>query len=426
MIRTIQLPAKRFITTTARRGHPVLELTFPRRIRDSACKDSLEKPISTSSSNTESTFGDIRSTGAISTGTIPTSVKETAKPERNIITIPKPDGTTLLERIGQHHVSVTGLIPKYCEVRYYYDLIFDVRYESKMLERGTRIHEVLERQQNQEIEDVLRIIETLPTKVVNRDRVFESIVRILELVRNGSVRELYLQGIIPYGDGKNVLVSGIIDKLHLDKNGEVVITDTKTRASKTAVPTQESIQNAKFQTFIYRQMLDNLVLGKFSHETWNAHHGDFDLDSVDFTTELGSAVKKPLEDTLIMMAHNKARVNNLTHMESLRKKYADAWSIASFQSLLSDLYRMIIPTVSTQTEVEFMYQNARNDEIRTISHHQFTFDRALMNEVVEFSMEFWDYRRPSLGVQSSQYARCTNCHWKNQCEWKFKLDHNLL
>jgi hypothetical protein len=149
-------------------------------------------------------------------------------------------------------------------------------------------------------------------------------------------------------------------------------------------------------------MLDDLVLGRFSQKTWDAHHGHLDLDSVDFTRELGSAVKEQLEDTHTMMVCDKTRINNLTHMKSLREKYADAWSVASFQSLLSDLYRMIVPTVSAQTEVEFMYHNARNDEICTLSHHQFTFDRELMNEVVEFAMGFWDYQRPPLGVQNSQ------------------------
>jgi hypothetical protein len=100
---------------------------------------------------------------------------------------------------------------------------------------------VLERQQNRKIEDVLCTIESLPTEAVNRDRVFDSIVKLFELIRNGSVRELYLQGMIPYGNGKNVFVLGTIEKLHLDENAEVVITDTKTRASKTAVPTKKSI-----------------------------------------------------------------------------------------------------------------------------------------------------------------------------------------
>lgn len=424
MIRRFQLSARRFLKTTTHRGYPVLELTFPQSVKKSVYNDSLSK-----NTPQPSQFDAQLKLEASSTKSNCTGIEQSSIPYKNIIAIPKPDGSTLLDRIDRRRVSVTGLIPKYCEVRFYYDTVFGVRHESKHLERGTHIHEVLERLQNSHIEEVLRIPESIPLEYANMDRVFDSIVKVLELIRNGSVRELYLQGMLPYGEKdekKTVFVSGIIDKLHLGDNSQVVVTDTKTRASKTTIPTPESVQNAKYQTFIYRQMLDDLVSGRFNQKAWDEHHSNTDIDLVDFPIELASVVREQLVKTQTLMVFDKAQINNLAQLNFLIQKYEGAQSCASFQNLLNDLFRLLVPPVSEKTEVEFMYKNVRKNEICTISHHDFMFDRRLMNEVVEFSMSFWDYERPPLGVQNNQYMRCKGCHWKDQCEWKFKLDQNLM
>lgn len=387
---------------------------------------------------------------------------------------------TLLQSFRSHRITVTDLATKYCEAKYFYDMVVDpYRAPTAAMARGTVIHEILETQVNgQKIE--------LP-KVSGRNeewavRFYKTMRALYQLATNGAVREMYM-----FGQHEGHLITGIIDLVERQsgtpfpesesENGsddrKFVIADTKTRASS-RLPGPTELKSAYHQVLLYRKMLENLVNGSFNFNflydkvSIDPEHivsddlleifdvkvlPKLDIPGIDyginqyFTNTAFSDVGQPV------MAREDLLQQHYTHFATAGKDPSrHPLRIRDLEKLITLLASCFKGRLSQNLQVQYMKMSSSKEknleriqdlatlgnpsdpspienpqekqasEVHEIATFQYQYDESKVNELLEFSFRFWSNSRLPLGVEPSEVSKCKYCRWNSTCSWKSELD----
>lgn len=368
---------------------------------------------------------------------------------------------SLLDKYRSRRVTVTDLTTKYCEAKFFYDLVLvheSERVTTPAMARGTAIHEVLEVQVNGP-----RIVE-IPAPVGKADewavRFYKTISAMHYLLAKGEVRELYI-----FGEHRGQLITGIIDLVQKERmtsfaqetnntTGErLVIVDTKTRASG-RLPAPTELKSAYHQVLLYHKLLEDITSGEFDFDFLNqkvgiegSHRISEELaDSFDLRVLSNSVLKEsnmycsPLLDTQITADAPwiKEYYQYFYHVG----EYERHLTISDLQKLIVLLAHQLKGTLSPNVLVQYMTlkkerrkadtpvaaedaepaETSSPRKIQEIATFQYQIDKRRLDELLDFSMAFWTNERTPLGVEPSEVSKCKYCKWEQYCSWKSDLD----
>lgn len=377
---------------------------------------------------------------------------------------------SLLQSYRNHRITVTDLATKYCEAKFFYDMVVDpYRAPTEAMARGTVIHEILENQVNGEKIEVPKVSGRNEEWAV---RFYKTMRALYQLATNGAVREMYL-----FGQHDDHLITGIIDLVERQSgtpfpesekdsgNDKFVIVDTKTRASS-RLPGPTELKSAYHQVLLYRKMLEDLVNGSFNFNfLYDKVNIDPDHIISDDLLEIFDVTVLPKLGTIpgieygINQYFTNTEFNDVCQptmtREDLLQQYYSHFATAGKDSSqyplrIRDLEKLITllascfkGLLSQNLQVQYMKMSSSKvktvekiqheeealgldmeqaPEVKEIATFQYQYDESKVNELLDFSFQFWSNSRPPLGVEPSEVSKCKYCRWNSTCSWKSELD----
>lgn len=324
--------------------------------------------------------------------------KDSRESANIVIPIKKED---LLSSYKFSKLSVTDILPKFCEVRFYYYLTNNIKENSPAAYRGSKIHERLERNVNGTVQQAIH--DTIPAHKILK-RLYSTIYLACTLLARSEVREFYV-----YDMYKGVALSGIIDLLQI-RDGKLVVTDTKTRSSPT-LPRPQEIQNAKLQVFLYHRMLSNLKNSLVDFDQWcRTCSADPEALLPDFFQTLWGLYKP----------------ESTRNQPWLDSRIESAKNLNDIQKIATALMSMF-PELSNTVKVEYVCETPEGD-LKTIDilEYDVTGYEPVLTELLNSGFDFWKGKRLPLGVRIDELGKCNNCKWKYSCEWRHKTNQVVL
>ncbi|CEP61935.1 Exo5p LALA0_S04e03994g [Lachancea lanzarotensis] len=409
-----------------------------------------------------------------------------------------------LEFAGTPRLSVTKLLTKrWCELRETYDIYSQIPiYEHGQVAVGRREHQRLEDEAHVIPSSVELLKEELGTEVPQdathtlAESWFQTMIRLLALFQTGQAREILCHGYLSSRDCQldgdvteedAVLVSGIIDHLVLKRrnakdptptpllsddvsgkdiktilqslNGtiqrsgndlEVIVSDVKTRSTKT-IPQQSSVVNAsKIQVMYYRYFLEGLsteASRTYERLLMNARKRGIDVDA-----PINPAKLVVLMETSSVIAHDMKRLQNGSpigfapfdefygdikspkyeyNLESFRSvikkadtherysdlfvKWATPLTLRYFAARLAQMYTNVGPFLSKNLMIEYYSGNA--------NFHRMAFEYKL-EDIKHHSTQsalFWFGKRniePIKPTVRNMLTYCNYCDYEQICLWR--------
>ncbi|KAG0643856.1 exonuclease V a 5' deoxyribonuclease-domain-containing protein [Tuber brumale] len=411
-----------------------------------ARKDSFDTPNSLSGRTTNSPFSTLASAHAQMrvAATDGEQSKITSAPPilgRNVKTQPEipPAGAPIpLEseirspldrfRYRTKTLSVTDLVSGvWCEQQFEYSLERGSKRSTSAMKKGTKVHKVLEEQ----------VHTTVQVEVATKEdrwglKLFNVCQGLLTLRHGGLTRELNVFGFL-----NGYFIQGIIDEISYthpgtyvaakapptvasdessdeDEDGGVLlpidltntspppstpehgliayVSDTKTRASQT-VPGGSQLRAAVLQLMLYRHLLSGLHAG-----------------NVDFTKLLenfGLDGSKNLSDKFLAQI---ASLDSEVSLEELLKNN----SLWGFWGILQRKLRENINTISNTLAIR--YRSQKHGGIMEIK--TFDYDEALLTEHLNHTIDWWQGKRPAVGVEIEEAWKCAKCEFESDCTWR--------
>ncbi|SCU84996.1 LADA_0D05138g1_1 [Lachancea dasiensis] len=416
--------------------------------------------------------------------------------------------TGAIQYAGTPRLSVTKMLTKrWCELRETYDIYSQIPiYEHSQVAQGRQVHQMLEEEAHVpiDVEEFKTNFEvTIPNDAFHTlvEDWYATTTRLLTLLKTGEAREILCHGYLNpescrllkgnVTSDEDILVSGIIDHLVLrrrdsstsaprplvsdwdDQYGadaldirkilerlsvsvkdakedmELIISDVKTRPTKT-VPTQQTvITAAKLQVMYYRYFME--TLGLDAHATYNkllinAQRRGHDVDQ---PVEPGKIIYlmevDPIMKADMVRLHNGSPIGfepfdkfysqykktEACTWESLtsritdpltRQKYGSLFSnwatpvtLRYFAARLAQLYHILGPLLSSELMIEYY---SGNKNFHNIS---FTYDsQALMHQSTDSAL-FWFGKRniePIKPTLRNVLTYCKYCDYQSICLWK--------
>lgn len=313
--------------------------------------------------------------------------------------------------------------PAWCEYAYLYNLLFQshlplsmrplsiitprgtilkpnwtlVEQKEQVLEQGTAVHEDIER-------------DVLPVQVALRVETREDEWALLLLQfatgmyilhTRGRTREVPVFGIV---HGK--LIRGIIDELHLDAQGDIVLVETKTRSS-TTIPLQRDQQPAHWQCMLYRRLLVSLAA------TWQCTMDDsaspLDLSVVWETFQIRPDV--PLTSSFLQDVNRMTRYVD-TPWES--RQWSSQLTLRHVIDLLKSTLRACQRRMSPTMKIVYMKQ----DTAEILDNVSLANNPKDLDTFLETTFALLDGKREPEGVAICSTNRCERCIWRESCEWR--------
>eukprot|EP00382_Lankesteria_abbotti_P000867 CAMPEP_0113845714 /NCGR_PEP_ID=MMETSP0372-20130328/912_1 /TAXON_ID=340204 /ORGANISM="Lankesteria abbotti" /LENGTH=597 /DNA_ID=CAMNT_0000814791 /DNA_START=65 /DNA_END=1858 /DNA_ORIENTATION=+ /assembly_acc=CAM_ASM_000359 len=194
-------------------------------------------------------------------------IKYTRNPPKDIEC--KRDGTpsettplSFLE-VKKNKLSATDFSAQlWCEKQLELTILTGKRRETEAMRSGTARHEILENADHETVEvEVDTAEESLGFRLLN------TCILLQKLLQEGKSRELWVFGVVE----NEILVRGIIDEVHIrrdprNRNGELVLVDTKTRRQRTE-PSAAQKRTSAMQLSIYQWIVGELRQGRGQFES---------------------------------------------------------------------------------------------------------------------------------------------------------------
>uniref|UniRef100_A0A060T6V7 Exonuclease V, mitochondrial n=1 Tax=Blastobotrys adeninivorans TaxID=409370 RepID=A0A060T6V7_BLAAD len=280
--------------------------------------------------------------------------------------------------------SVTDLTTQYCELRSFYQFIMsEPPIDTRRMEEGTRIHK--------ELEDAAKVSVQVPEEAVHTPedawaaKFLTNIDTIGQFHQNGMTRELYV-----FGTLRGHLVTGYIDLVEMTADKRCRIVDTKTRKSH-SLPVESQQASAFHQLLLYHELFDQL-------------RGD-PIDMKVLADRMGIDPQRPISQMLLDTFGKPAQ---------------------SLQSVYQDLNQAFstLPPPSSNLRVDYMTNVGRgvHRHVTTLASIEYQFDPAVLDELIEFSLAFWQGQRNPLGVQAHELTKCEWCPMAPKCKWRESLE----
>lgn len=287
--------------------------------------------------------------------------------------------------------SVTDLTPSYCELLSLYEKCLGEQRTSAAMVVGTQIHAQLE--QTAITNAKIKVIE-LPRDVgVSKEeawacKIINQITNLQALKDGHTIRELYVHAIV-----NGYLVTGYIDEVIPDK-GSLFIVDTKTR-SLPQEPELSQQLSAYHQVQLYYEILRQMTVE--SGKSFGKIYSAFQLDALkQFTPEFCQFLNQATNSDV-----------QYTCLKSLEEE-------------LRPLLEYFKGQISKTLRVEYL---KRDGQIVGTATYQ--FDQSALEELLEFTLGFWEGTRYPIGVDESEINKCKRCPMKNRCKWTALLDERL-
>jgi hypothetical protein len=301
------------------------------------------------------------------------------------------------------YLSVTDLVIKYCELMKLYEMWSGVPREiSKAMRAGDVVHQELEATALQDLPSLLVAAheQALPLVVTKEEewavKLFGMISKLIALRSGHSVREFYV-----FGKLNSHIVTGFIDELRLE-NKVLTIVDTKTR-QKWGLPRQEQMLSAFHQVLIYHRLF--ALLAKRSTDVAKClEELGLDVD-ISLREDLGSLLGTECDNAVNMIMNEPVR--------PFETEYNLRYFAESLQTVLSGIgYEL-----SDKLWVEYL-SSSEGTSGQLIAHVEYDYDEAVVDEVLDFSFDFWDGKRHPLGVDATDIFKCTKCPFNSRCQWR--------
>ncbi|SCU95134.1 LANO_0E09406g1_1 [Lachancea nothofagi CBS 11611] len=414
--------------------------------------------------------------------------------------------TGTVEYDGTPRLSVTKLLTKrWCELRETYDIYSQVPiFEHGRISRGRREHQKLEDDVHlplQSVEEFKAEFEIdIPDDAFHTlvEDWFQTMTRLLTLFQKGQAREILCHGYLSskacrlldgsVKDEEDVLISGIIDHLILKKRDaatlsptplklnlssaasydlrqilevlpqlvqdasqelEVIVSDVKTRSTKTIPQQQTVISASKTQVMYYRYFLENLSSNAdrtYQKLLINAGRRGFDVDApinpakVIYLMEVDSVIEQDMlrlqsgvpigfapfdsyiESCDTQMQYTLEDFDDLIQDLRTRQKYGHLFTkwttpvtLRYFAARLAQMYTNLSPLLSTNLMVEYYSGDVNFHNIL------FKYDpKELERESVDSAM-FWFGKRniePIKPTLRNFLTYCKYCDYESVCLWK--------
>lgn len=296
---------------------------------------------------------------------------------------------------GGKRLYVTDISTKYCELKFFYEsALFAGTVPSAFTEKGTQIHKALE-----VVSDTshgIAPVSVSPEITLNEAdelwiKFYHNTLRLQALAENRrSVREIYV-----FGKLSGVPVSGYIDELAFNASkNEVIINDTKSRHSA-KIPEYRDRLTAYHQVLVYYRLLSEML------------HMSADQLYTLVSEMFPSVVDLPLSVEFVASLDSSGSAiatNNSTPRAQLA---AMAETLARVRSVC---------TLSKDLSVTYV-RGAGSSNPKVLQTLDYQFDKATLDQLLEFSLEFWLGKRDAIGVSMEERAKCRSCAMFSHCEW---------
>lgn len=223
----------------------------------------------------------------------------------------------------------------------------------------------------------------------------------LQIIKSGRIEREVAVFCDPFGLG--ILVRGVIDQLQYSfESGELILSDTKTRRSKT-MPSFEQKKGTSLQLMLYKYMLDCMCLGMTKSELLYKHllldkDASLTQGPIDYLHSCGLS---SLFDGLA----------NSSGAESPGLKFGKL-----VDCILECIAGLGLPLVGPLI-VQYEHQGSGE----TLGVDTVEYDEQWMRSEVEQSIEFWNGTRNSHGVDIEDSAwKCRTCQFRDICVWRLK------
>lgn len=200
------------------------------------------------------------------------------------------------------------------------------------------------------------------------------------------LRQLRHEGIcreIPvFGKIQGIWLLGIVDELIEGEDGQVVLSDTKTRR-KPSLPSDAQKLTTRIQLMLYKHMFDQLVTA--------------DFPSDDYFTELRLNPEAPFSSEFI------------DGFEGLRLPGHDLGT--ALEETLAT-FRKAEP-LAPKLETRYEWQTDQS----YLGSDIFPFSKNWLQHQVKTSLSYWRGQREARGVPRSERWKCRFCNFQNDCPY---------
>ncbi|XP_071946595.1 exonuclease V-like isoform X2 [Antedon mediterranea] len=202
------------------------------------------------------------------------------------------------------------------------------------------------------------------------------------------IRELPVFGELP---NSSMFVSGIIDEIGYNKQGELELVELKTRKMQRA-PSKAQHKTHSLQVMIYKYLFDALVKGSLSRDTILTHL------SLDPDKPLGKAV----------LDHGKTRGLECS-------LFGELLDVVLLRFQFSDL-----PLIDS-LKLEYCYQAT----CASFASKHVEMNADWLDKTLKHYLKFWNGEREPEGVDVEEAWKCGFCAYYDGCEWVEKKTKQL-
>jgi exonuclease V len=375
-------------------------------------------------------------------------------------------------------LSVTRILTKsWCELRELYNICSQApRVSTPQMIEGNKIHENLEHASHPPLVIKNPVPSRVPTMAeVETERCIEQLAKLLDLFLTGEARELYYNGFMNVDKGlvtdpkdDDLLLTGIIDHLRIQEDGEVVsmlddfeiphnighfiqlvkslpynswnlgIYDVKTRRTP-SIPRQQSVVEAsKDQVRLYEAMLT--MMGQSSTAAMSLMEEYMRRKNVDIDESLSSefviaamAVLPQIHLDLMKLKYGEPigissfdnhryetgfEMPELPDPEGTFSLYTGPWkkplTLRYFLARLSQIYPLISRIPERSMGIEY-YVGMRQFTMVEISNI-----RGRDKQLVRNALQFWYGLREAEPIKQTvenYESKCHYCDFKDYCAW---------
>jgi exonuclease V len=268
-----------------------------------------------------------------------------------------------LSELHKSSISISDISSQYwCERQ----MEFNYKYGRRITEEikgGKLIHEELEEETNVPV-----ILQPKSYADAIYKKLYESCVAIDALKKNGKTREVSL-----YGSLSGYKLVGKVDELKL-KDGATVIMEDKTRASA-KMPSESQMLTHKIQVLLYRLLLDDIVMGRYTGENFRKAYSTSTLRVTD------------------EFRHQLSALGIALALQSV-----DAVADTYFKSMLS-------LRVSDSLQLRYIDQFTGNE----IKLYTFQYSNEEVQQIVRYAFKYWNGERKSMPVPEEERWKCNYC-----------------
>lgn len=357
--------------------------------------------------------------------------KETRGREASKRTVPMPSlGTdpfptraeTTWRRPSKSVLSVTDWVaPAWCEYAYLYNTLsashlpleqrpetittpegntitpnwLELVRKQTTLQRGTDVHAQIE----QELQPIMVDVRVTTDEDVWALLLVEWASSVAMISETGRTREVPVCGWV-----HGTLVRGIIDEIYCNDYGQWVLSETKTRTTR-SIPSEDDQIPARWQCMLYLRLWQGMC----------ASFGCPQNHTDKYTTQL---VWDKVWDTLGLQAEQPLSESFLEDLRCIDTPWAwtNNLTLQQLVTLVTNSVQPLVKRMSSTVEIVYVHRSSAE----TIGTVHFESQPLHLQAYLKRVRLLWEGQRTWEGVPLQCTHRCSHCAWRDGCEWRDK------